>query len=212
MRLNKMLEEELKRHLGRVSAPEELWGRLQNASHIPPKPAAPSRSWPVSVVLASILIGVALFLKHASALASDNGTLLQTLSHVPQCLEFRSQDAKAIHNWVKINTGLYIPGTLGHSGSVQLVGAHIFKAPAASVAIAYGIHGRNAMLLVSKATVNVDRDDRHHDWKTEKMQGLQVSSWMMGGQSYKLAYATEVSLFDACSVCHGQMEQVDALN
>jgi len=78
--------------------------------------------------------------------------------------------------------------------------------------VAYRVSGHNAALLVSKADPAISGDGRHRFLKCESTGGTRVSSWVMRGQLYTLAYAAPGDLRDECLLCHNGTVSMTAAN
>ena len=194
------LETVLTRHLRRVEAPEELWHCVQHASHSPIPHSRPR----MTLVIAAVLSLAALVwgFHFSRSKTAANRTVVQALAGVPENLEFRSQEALRIQNWVKENTGLNIPLATKSSRSVRLVGARVMKTSTPTAAIAYLVGDRYAMLLVSGSASNLHTSAEHHSLTNERWKDVQVTSWTMHGQSYALASAATGDFHEACGICH----------
>lgn len=182
------LEPVLDRHLGRVNAPPELWGRVRNAAAQPAKKSANVR---LRLLTAAALAAAALwgFLPRRTV------------------TEFRSDTATEIRAWVKMRTGLDVPLPNRPSPAVQLTGACEVgrDTPAIEVAVSYRVRGHPASLHVSKLNVAPDappEGGKHRFLKCESVGGERVSSWTMRGQLYTLAYAAPGESRDECLLCH----------
>jgi hypothetical protein len=126
------LEDELEQSLRRVSAPEELWDRVQSPQQAPTRVRTRFMAW-ASV---PVVMFVALWGSH-----SRNNPAIQ----------FRSSDPVEIQAWVRANTGLDVPL---HGG--YLAGAKL--ASTGTAEIAYRIAGHDATLRVSNAPASARRN------------------------------------------------------
>lgn len=169
------VEDVLDRHLGQVSAPEELWRRMQSG-------ARPRRSRPVSRRL--------MWSMAAAMVAGGAAWAL----HPRPAAEIQSANAAEIRQWVKTNAGLDVP--LRDSSSVQLIGAHVTNHVAE---IAYRAGDRDAILAVSKSPVDVDT---HVAAVGEARSGAKQVSWTMGRQSFTVACDDPDQSHAACLLCH----------
>ena len=132
------MEEELERSLRRVSAPEELWDRIQSPQHVRARVRTRFMAW----ATVPVLMFAALWGSH-----SRNNPSVQ----------FHSSDPAEIRAWVKANAGLDVPL---HAGN--LAGAKVVSARTAE--IAYKVAGRDVSLLVSDARTSVRRNGRSVSW------------------------------------------------
>ena len=173
------IEAVLSRHLGRVAAPGELWGRVAERGLKPPLQAK-ARSTNTSLA-AAVAVAVA-------------AMVLVWVRHEPG--EFRSGDAAAIRGWLKARTGFEIPLRDDPPGSIRLVGAH---ANASAAEVDYQIDGRDATLTVSAAPTGARPNGPRHS------AGAKVSSWVAGGQLYTLACALPEDSRVACLLCHAEV-------
>ena len=184
------LEPVLKRSLGRVKAPEELWDRVML-----PRVSQRGRTGLrfVWALAASLLVGVvALWGFHARiGPAADEGVAM------------RSDRPNEIGAWVKARTGLDIPFPEELSRQVRLSGACTIKGSGGAARIAYRVADHDASLVVSKR-VGATADRRHHF--------LSDTSWVMRGETYTLAYAGPGDGRVACMLCHSDVERIGTLN
>jgi len=134
------MEEELERSLRRVSAPEELWDRIQN-----PQPARGHvRTRFMAWAAVPALMFVAVWGTH-----SRNNPAIQ----------FHSSDPAEIRAWVRANAGLDVPLHAGNLAGAKVVSPHTAE-------IAYRVAGRDVSLLVSNARTSVQRNGRSVSWMT----------------------------------------------
>ncbi len=134
------MEEELERSLRRVSAPQELWDRIQSPQHA----RASARTRFMAWAAVPMLMFVAVWGTH-----SRNNPATQ----------LHSSDPAEIRAWVKANAGLDVPL---HAGN--LAGAKVVSARTAE--IAYRVAGRDVSLLVSESPASVRRNGRAVSWMT----------------------------------------------
>ncbi|MCU1340135.1 MAG: hypothetical protein JWO19_5716 [Bryobacterales bacterium] len=198
---NDGLEPELKRHLGPVKAPDELWDRVHGAEVFSVEQAGTSRprmSWAWGWVAASVatVVVVAGIVWLNRGLTSEE-LAVRALSRAPDQMEFRSGDLAELRTWVKAGTGLDIPLPGRVAPSVQLVGANVTRNGAPTAEISYRVGSLDATLVISKAPA--DGDGRHTIVKSGSYHGANFLSWTMRGQMYTIASA------DArvgCMLCH----------
>jgi hypothetical protein len=170
------LESQLQRGLRPVSAPPELWDRVQSARVSRPQDKGRKLVW--ALALAVVLAAVAL---SRSPLRQD-----------PQQITFHCQNPAQLRAWVRANTGLDVPLRAAPPASIQLIGA---RAGEGRVEIAYRAGGRDGVLRVSPSGVG-SADGSH-----SRVSG-DVSSWVMAGQRYTLASSDASDLQLACKLCH----------
>ncbi len=180
MEMNLPLESHLRQGLREVTAPPELWDRVQSGEA--PKPLAASRSFVWTLALAVALAAVALSLVRSPA-RSDS-----------QQIAFRCQNPAQLRAWVQANTGFNVPLRASLPPSIQLIGA---RRVANSAEIAYRAGNRDAVLLVSRADGSANISNIPHNRATGN-----VSSWIMAGQRFTLACADPAALQLACKLCH----------
>jgi hypothetical protein len=175
--MSQWLEPELQRGLRPVSAPAELWDRIQG-QHA----AAPGRVevrenrrlvWAMAAAVVVAAIGLSLVQRQRAA--------------VPQ-IAFHCQNPAQLRAWVRANTGLDVPLRARPAASIQLIGARNVSEGAA---IAYRAGNHDALLLVARA-------DGMATVPHSRVSG-DVSTWVMNGQRFTLACA---DLQLACKLCH----------
>lgn len=113
---------ELERHLRPVTAPDELWDRVQN-----PRARRPVIAW--KLAFAAMVVMATAWALH------------------PRTASFESDRAGDIRDWVKARTGLDIP--LSPAAPLHLCGSRVMGDGTAE--IRYRLHDREATLLVAKA-------------------------------------------------------------
>lgn len=172
------LEEILDRHLGQVTAPEELWRRVAQG-------ARPERSRPIAQRLAWSM-------SYAMVAAMVAAGLAWTLHPHPNAA-ITSRNASEIRTWVQAKTGLEVP--LRDSASVTLVGAHMTNH---AVEIAYRTGGHEGTLAVERSSGRVD----NHRSAVEGSAEAKLISWTMRGQNFILACDDPEQAHAACVLCH----------
>ncbi len=122
------LEPALSRELGQVTAPDELWERIQ---HPRPKPSVHTgpRGTPHAARMSACATVV---------------VLLLSLWLYPWRRELRSGDAGQIRAWVRANAGVDVPLRSNLPAELQLVGATVVRGKAE---IAYRVHSRECLVL-----------------------------------------------------------------
>jgi hypothetical protein len=170
---NSELEQTLARHLRPVTAPEELWDRVQNPRSTKSQVGNLRYGLAAAVLLLVAIVWV---------------------FHPRPVMTLESATASEIRDWVKLKTGLEIPLRSESSTEVRLLGASVDRG---SAEIACRVGNHEAKLLVSRARSSPRDASRHRDYK-----GQRVVSWIMAGQFYTLACATPEDMRIACLLCH----------
>jgi hypothetical protein len=176
------LEPVLERELAPVTAPEELWDRVQ-------LPRARRCRHP-------------LHRQGAWALAAAALVLAVWGLRTSRQLEFHSTDAVRIQSWVKVNSGLDVELPARPPRSIQLLGAHVIRGANPAVEVTYRAGNHDARLLVLKADESLANPPAHEVLGNGLRNGASVFSWSMHGQQYTLACATPGDLQAACLLCH----------
>jgi hypothetical protein len=172
------LETELQSGLQRVSAPAELWDRVQSAQAVRAttwKQAHRALVWAIAAV-------ALLFAAGLSEVKSASN---------PQFAGLRCQNPAELRAWVRANTGLDVPLRASLAPVLQVQGA---RSVANGVEIAYRTGNHDGALFVSRAdgAANVPHD---------RAAGS-VSNWVRDGQRYTLASDSPADLQLACKLCH----------
>jgi hypothetical protein len=191
------LKKLLERNLRPVSAPDELWDRIQQ----PRVRQTHSGFAPLAVLAVATLAAVAVWGFYPRSAQSTQELAVAGLSSSPETLELQSGTLPEIRAWVKTRTGLDLPLPSEASHAVRLKGVCTVRG-GATVEVAYRVSGHNAALLVSKASPEIAGDGRHRFLKCESTVGARVSTWVMRGQLYTLAYAASGDIRDECLLCH----------
>lgn len=187
---------ELSRHLRPVTAPEELWDRIQQVG--PARPAA-RVGWPVWACAAALAATIALC---CLSLRSETTFYLASvatgqMSAGSEQVDFRSDDPARIRAWVKANTGLDI--ALPADGVVHLVGASLIRNHGLAACVSYRVGNQTAKLVVARGTSGAPQ---HPAVQQASYQGTAVASWAMNGQTYVLAATPAQEVNAACVLCH----------
>ncbi len=169
---------ELQRELRAVSAPPELWDRIQRPQHARSTGSSRRLVWAMAVGV--VLAAVALSLVRSPV--RDNA---------PQ-LAFHCQNPTQLRAWVRANTGMDVPLRSAPPASIQLIGA---RAGEGRVEIAYRAENHDGVLSVSSA--GAESANEPHS----RVSG-NVSSWVMDGQRFTLASSDAAELQLACKLCH----------
>jgi hypothetical protein len=207
------LEPVMERHLTPVAAPDELWRRVRNPAVARPR----VRRWNPVVILEAVALLAALvytpFFVYRNRTVSREALAVAALHRGAQDLELRSSTVGEIRDWVKARTGLDIPLPESAPECVRMSGACSVKGGGAMVEVAYRMNGRNAVMLVSRAPEAALPDDaRHRFLKSQSIGGTRVSSWVMRGQLYTLAFAGVGDARDECRLCHDGGQAVMLVN
>ena len=196
---NELYQPELKRHLGPVRAPDELWDRVHNAAGGNPVRMRqtgwnPAWGWVTAVALVALAAGLTVWLNRP---LSREQMAVRALSRTPEQLQFRSASLAEIRAWVKNGTGLDIPLPVRTASSVQMIGAYVSGRRTPTAEIVYRVDGVDTALVVSK--IPLEGEGRHAFVKGGSYHGADFLSWTMRGQMYTIASA------DArvgCMLCH----------
>ena len=186
---NMWLEAVLRRHLGRVSAPDELWDRV-----VLPRVERRTLHRPVRWILAVSALTVSVF---AAAWGYHPRSLI--LKETP---ELRSNHAADIQAWVRNRTGLDLPLRDRPNPSIQMIGASVVESSGPTIAVRYRAGGQAFVLLVSRTGLQRSSMHRHTELNIAMLQNARAVSWTMAGQSYSLASPSADGWQAACSVCH----------
>ena len=183
------LERALERDLHRVSAPDELWRRVVSRRTIRP------RAGITMMAIAAMLVW-GFFPRPAP---DPRELALKALSAAPANLELTSGTLPEIRHWVSARTGFDVPLPARSAALVRVKGVCEVRG---NIAVAYQVNGREAALVISKADVAPAGAARHQFLKCDSVAGKRISSWIMRGQLYTLAYATAGETRDECQLCH----------
>ena len=168
------LESVLEQELRPVSAPAELWERIERPR---PRRAERRRSeWRWAVAMAAVILVVSA----PWALRRDNA--------------LQSADPAQIRAWVMANAGIDVPLSLAAPVQMASVGS-IDRGRGAE--IAYEIDGQHAILRVTPA--DADQPVQH----SQVINGSRSAKWILRGQVYTLECASPEGLQTACRLCHG---------
>ena len=193
---NELYESELKRHLGPVKAPDNLWDRVHVARAVKPRPDR-GISWQWATIAVATVAVIAGFTVWLNRDLTGEELAVRGLSHTAAQLDFRSDNLTEVRAWVKSGTGLDVPLPVRTAPSVRMIGARINRGQVAAAEISYRVGDSNATLVVSRIPAN--GDGRHAFVKSGSYHGTNFQSWTMRGQMYTLASA------DArvgCILCH----------
>jgi hypothetical protein len=173
-------------------------------------PATSTRWVPVAAVALMACAAWVLRARHTTDLTS---VALQTLTREVRDLDFRTDEVDGIRGWVLRRTGLEIPLPERTARGVRLTGVCAVKGGGVpGVAVAFCVRGRNAALVVSKASSDAPGGMKHRFLKSVQTGGARVSSWTMHGQLYTLAYAAAADARDECLLCHSEAQHLALAN
>ncbi len=191
------LDHELERALREVSAPPELWERVQAARMFDTRPVKAFR-WGLvwATAAAAILVAASATLVHIERARSDEALALRAVNADSKPIGFYCENPARLRAWVRAKTGLDLPLREETSPSIQLVGARTIE-HSRGVEVAYRAGNRDAVLLVSRAEAGARAANMAHNHADGN-----VSSWVMDGQRYTLACDNPADLQLACKLCH----------
>lgn len=189
------LEPELEWGLREVSAPAELWERVQSASLIDTPPVKPFR-WGLvwATAAAAMVIAASATLVHLERAGNDEAMALRALHSDSQLAGFQCENPARLRAWVRANTGLDLPLREEASPAIQLIGARAIE-DSHSVEVSYRAGNRDAVLLVSRAEAGAAN-------VAHNRTSGNVSTWVMDGQRFTLASDNPADLQLACKLCH----------
>ena len=197
----------LARNLGQVSAPDELLHRIHHPRAGRARKPIALRT--VDLMVVSALLALVVWGIFPRKVLSPQALAIQALNRGPEELELQSGTVSEIRSWVKTRTGLDLPLSSETSRRVRLKGVCAVKGATPTIEVAYRVGSHNAALLVSKASPEMAGDGKHRFLKCEATGGARVSSWIMRGQLYTLAYAAPGDLRDECLLCHSAARMTD---
>ncbi len=194
-------ESELRRHLGPVPAPDELWERVHNTRVVKLRPNR-GMTWQwaaAALATVAIVAGVTIW-QHREISGEERA--VRALRRTPEQLQFHSADAAELRAWVKTGTGMDLPMPAHTASSVQLVGAYVNRKGSTPTAeISYRVGGQDATLVVSK--IPMEGDGRHAFIKSGSYHGANFTSWTMRGQMYTIAsVGASANARVGCLLCH----------
>lgn len=189
------LAPELQWGLREVSAPPELWERVQAARVFESSPVKPFR-WGLvwATAAAAILIATSATLVHLQRAGGDEALAMRALNDQPKLFELQCENPARLRAWVRAKTGLDLPLREEASPGIQLVGARVIE-DSRGVEVAYRAGNGDAVLLVSRAEAGATSVAHNH-------ASGNVSTWVMDGQRYALACDNPADLQLACKLCH----------
>jgi hypothetical protein len=171
------MKSELQLALHQVTAPAELWDRVQNPKPVSSREGNPMLKWAVAAVVVLVVVGL-------SGLQRENASHPLSSDHC--------QDPAQLRAWVRAKTGIDLPLRADSSRSIQLIDA---RNVGGRLEISYRAGNRDAVLRVSRA------DPGSANLPHSRVSG-NVSSWVMAGQRFTLACADPAALQLGCKLCH----------
>lgn len=189
------LAPELQWGLREVSAPPELWERVQASGIIATPPTKPFR-WGLvwATAAAAVLIATSATLVHLQRAGGDEALAIRALDGDSKLTGFQCENPARLRAWVRAKTGLDLPLREKASPAIQLVGARVIE-DSRGVEVAYRAGNGDAVLLVSRAEASAISVAHSH-------ASGNVSTWVMDGQRYALACDNPADLQVACKLCH----------
>jgi len=197
----------LSRDLRQVAAPDDLWRKMQQPRVARVRKQIGLRT--TDLMLVCTLLAMAVWGIFPRRALSPQSLAIAALNRGPEDLDLQSDTVSEIRAWVKTRTGLDLPLPAETSQMVRLKGVCAVKG---GFEVSYRVSGHNAALLVSKASSAMPADTRHRFLKCESTAGTRVSSWIMHGQLYTLAYASPGDSRDECQLCHAVVGPLTAVN
>lgn len=193
------LKKTLERDLRTVSAPDELWDRIQH----PRVRRTHSVLALVTVLTAAAAVAVgAVWGFFPRPERSTQELAVAALDNAPAGLELQSGTFPQIRAWVKERTGIDLPLPQAPSRMVTMRGVCAVRGGTPGVEVAYRVSGHNAALVVSRAGPGMTGSVEHRFLKCDSTGAARVSSWTMHGQLYTLAYDARGDARDECLLCH----------
>ncbi|MEO5923894.1 MAG: hypothetical protein ABIR70_08720 [Bryobacteraceae bacterium] len=199
------LDPVLKKHLGRVEAPANLWGHVQGRiAAESPKPSY----WKVpAFATAAFVVAIAggwTMWQQSQAPQTVEAMAVAALGNRPEQLELRTDDAASIRKWVRANAGIDIPLPPKHSEVIRITGASVNHEGPRMAQVAYQVGEFRAALLVTKDPTGVTRYPKHDFRGSNSLDAARVTSWSLKGQAYTLAWTAPGEDRTACLLCHDQ--------
>ncbi len=177
--MNQRLEHELQKGLRPVTAPPELWDRIQAPQAVQPRGSNRGLVWAMAATVVLMAVGLSVVHRDNTAFPAFAGD--------------HCQNPAQLRAWVRAKTGLDLPLRADSSPSIQLIGAQMLDG-AGGVKVAYRVENRDALLLISPAEGAANLPHNRVNGK--------VSTWVMNGQSLTLASDSAADLQLACKLCH----------
>jgi hypothetical protein len=194
----------LKKQLGRVNAPPNLWAHVQGraAANHPTPSFWGARAFAAAAVVAVVAGGWTMW--NESQPKTVESMAIAALDHQPEQLELRTEDATTIRKWVRANAGIDIPLPPKHSDVIRISGASVNREGPSIAQVSYEVGQFRAALLVTKDPSGVTRYPKHDFQGSNSLKAAQVTSWSLKGQAYTLAWTAPGEFRTACLLCHDQ--------
>jgi hypothetical protein len=185
---------ELQKGLHPVTAPPDLWDRIQTPKAAPPGGSNRRLVWALAAMVVVAVMALSVLQARRESFAGDESFALQMLNSDSQRIAFHCQNPSQLRAWVRARTGFDLPLRAESSPSIQLIGAQTIGG-SRGVEVAYRAGNRDAVLVVSRAEAG-SAEPSHR-----RVSG-NISSWVMDGQRYTLACNNPADLQLACKLCH----------
>jgi hypothetical protein len=183
------LDLELSHHLAPTAAPDQLWDRLQRMPPPRPKPRWPAAAAIIATVV--VAAGTLWMVAKGQEPAVNLRLLAAQELTASATLDIRSSDPREIVAWARREAGVEL--ALAPAASVELTGARIVRQRGECIAaVSYRVDGREAAMLVARASVSAESPHRS-------------MAWQSGRQSYALASADASHADAACRICHSTL-------
>jgi hypothetical protein len=170
------LDLELQRQLQRVSAPQELWRRIQTGTRTKGVPRVRWHLWASAATAALVLF----FLMRGTA----------------DKLDFRSNDPEQIRAWVQSHAGIDVPLVSGRF--VRFIGVALLPDSRHAVCVSYRVGGNKGKLVIAGGGSG---GPKHTSMRYLSYGGAHILAWVAAGQSYAIAAPPE-NLQLTCALCH----------
>jgi hypothetical protein len=203
---NENLDPVLKKHLGRLEAPANLWNHVRGPVAVRGAQSAPQSAWTWAgaVAMLAVAVGGWIVWSQLRAPQTVEAMAMAALDRKTEDFALRTEDAASVRKWVKSNSGIDIPLPPKHSGVIRIVGARIGNETNPVAEVAYRVGEFKAALLITKASTGATVYPKHSSGGSDAFQTARVTSWSMKGQSYTLAWTAPGEFRTACLLCHDQ--------
>lgn len=199
------LEDVLRRRLGRVSAPDELWDRVVLPRVEDRRQFSHPGVWMLvtaSALAVSVFAAAWGYYPHRLNVGELETLAKQGVDQSSPSVEFRSDEGSAIRTWIRNRTGLDIRLPAQSGSAIQIIGARVVDGAGSTVEIRYRAGGQVFVLLTSREGLRTSNGLRHADLSGAALQNARAVTWTMAGQTYTLAAQRAEYLHTACLVCH----------
>ena len=190
------IESELRNHLGPVTAPPELWAKIQSPQRVSPF-SARQLIWPAIAILL-LLASADLLWEFSKARGGfrqfARPTPAELASISGQDCDLWSNDPGRILHWIKSQSGIELE--IPPHSTAKMIGARVENLRGTPVAsIAYESGNRRGSLLVWKA-------GRQHAKHGLPVKTDNLVSWSQGENVFAVSAANETIARGACMLCH----------